>query len=213
MEITDRSTLKSWFQKGLKPLASQFAAWIDSFWHKKELIPIKSVEGLTDALDNIQGVIKDLGKNPDLDNLNSGIYKYRVSAAVDFSDYYLIQTDFYKSLPGPYPIGGSTEYRKTQYRFGYDGIFERSAIGESKATVMWGEWTIYPQTPEKITVKFQASNPITVIVDKDSFFVIPTYWQGESPMPSAWSGPGSNFYVNGQILPTDSNIILYPAYG
>lgn len=46
----DKTTLKSWFSKGKKPLASQFAAWIDSFWHKEEKIPISSVDGLSDEL-------------------------------------------------------------------------------------------------------------------------------------------------------------------
>jgi hypothetical protein len=48
---TDRNTLKSWFQRGMKPLASQFSEWIDSFWHKNDSIPVESVEGLKNALD------------------------------------------------------------------------------------------------------------------------------------------------------------------
>jgi hypothetical protein len=47
---TDRSTLKGWFAKGLKPLASQFSAWIDSFWHKDDSIPISSIESLQATL-------------------------------------------------------------------------------------------------------------------------------------------------------------------
>jgi len=43
---TDKNTLKSWFQKGLKPLAAQFAAWMDSYWHKDETIPVSSIENL-----------------------------------------------------------------------------------------------------------------------------------------------------------------------
>ncbi len=46
----DRTTLKQWFSKGKKPLASHFAAWIDSFWHKDEKIPISSVENLSSEL-------------------------------------------------------------------------------------------------------------------------------------------------------------------
>ena len=46
----DRTTLKQWFSKGKKPLASHFAALIDSFWHKDEKIPISSVENLTSEL-------------------------------------------------------------------------------------------------------------------------------------------------------------------
>ena len=46
----DRTTLKSWFQRGKKPTASQFAALIDSFWHKDDKIPQSSVNGLSAAL-------------------------------------------------------------------------------------------------------------------------------------------------------------------
>lgn len=44
------STIKSWFQRGMKPTATQFAAVFDSFWHKSETIQIASVQGLIDAL-------------------------------------------------------------------------------------------------------------------------------------------------------------------
>jgi len=54
---TSKNTLKSWFVTKAKPLQSQFWAWMDSFWHKDELIPIPKVEGLQDALNS-------LGSNP-----------------------------------------------------------------------------------------------------------------------------------------------------
>lgn len=47
---TDKNTLKGWFVKGAKPLASQFAAWIDSFWHKDDQINISDINGLSSAL-------------------------------------------------------------------------------------------------------------------------------------------------------------------
>ncbi len=46
----DKPTLKSWFSRGKKPLASHFAALIDSFFHKDETIPMSSVEGLQNSL-------------------------------------------------------------------------------------------------------------------------------------------------------------------
>lgn len=50
MPTTPKSTLYNWFKRGLKPLESQFRAWLDSYWHKDELIPITSVDGLAGAL-------------------------------------------------------------------------------------------------------------------------------------------------------------------
>lgn len=48
--VVDKDTLKSWFQRGMKPLASQFASWIDSFWHKGDIIPTASIDGLENTL-------------------------------------------------------------------------------------------------------------------------------------------------------------------
>jgi hypothetical protein len=38
--ITSRSALKQWFSRGKKPTEAQFAALIDSFWHKEDEIPV-----------------------------------------------------------------------------------------------------------------------------------------------------------------------------
>lgn len=50
--ITALNTLKSWFKTGLKPTQSQFWAWLDSFWHKDEKIPISNIEGMDKALES-----------------------------------------------------------------------------------------------------------------------------------------------------------------
>ena len=44
--MTTIETLKQWFSNLKKPTQEQFWAWLDSFWHKSEKIPIESVEGL-----------------------------------------------------------------------------------------------------------------------------------------------------------------------
>ena len=44
--ITAIQTLKKWFSNFKKPNQEQFWAWIDSFWHKSEQIPMSSIEGL-----------------------------------------------------------------------------------------------------------------------------------------------------------------------
>lgn len=48
--IATREQLKIWFRKGLYPLESQFHAWIDSFWHKSEKLPMSQIEGLAEAI-------------------------------------------------------------------------------------------------------------------------------------------------------------------
>ena len=49
---TAKEILKGWFSNFKKPTQNQFWAWIESYWHKDEKIPIDSVEGLKSALEN-----------------------------------------------------------------------------------------------------------------------------------------------------------------
>ncbi|GJH41142.1 hypothetical protein RCZ04_16920 [Capnocytophaga sp. HP1101] len=44
--MTAIETLKQWFSNLKKPTQEQFWAWLDSFWHKSEKIPMASVDGL-----------------------------------------------------------------------------------------------------------------------------------------------------------------------
>lgn len=49
--ITPISTLKRRFANFLKPTQEHFWAWMDSYWHKDEDIPMNKVEGLSTALE------------------------------------------------------------------------------------------------------------------------------------------------------------------
>lgn len=48
--ITPISTLKRWFANFKKPTQEQFWAWIDSYWHKSEKIPMDTIDGLENAI-------------------------------------------------------------------------------------------------------------------------------------------------------------------
>ena len=50
--ITQKKTLKKWFSNFMKPAQEHFSAWIDSYWHKNEPIPMSSIEGLSRAIEN-----------------------------------------------------------------------------------------------------------------------------------------------------------------
>ncbi len=50
MALRSIAQLKTWFRKGAYPLASQFADWMDSYWHKDEKIPIDAVGQLAERL-------------------------------------------------------------------------------------------------------------------------------------------------------------------
>lgn len=59
---TDKNTIKNWFKTGLKPIQAQFYAWMDSYWHKDEKIPIT-------AIDDIEAILNDKADREALDNL------------------------------------------------------------------------------------------------------------------------------------------------
>jgi hypothetical protein len=48
--ITPISTLKHWFSNFKKPTQEQFWAWLDSYWHKSEKIPMDTIDGLENAI-------------------------------------------------------------------------------------------------------------------------------------------------------------------
>lgn len=50
--ITQKKTLKKWFSNFMKPAQEHFAAWIDSYWHKSEQIPMSSIDGLSRAIED-----------------------------------------------------------------------------------------------------------------------------------------------------------------
>jgi hypothetical protein len=54
--MTAIETLKQWFSNLKKPTQEQFWAWLDSFWHKSEKIPMASVEGLDKLVEGTASV-------------------------------------------------------------------------------------------------------------------------------------------------------------
>ena len=50
MAKTAINTIKNWFKTGLKPTQDQFWNWMDSYWHKDELIPQDKIQDLETML-------------------------------------------------------------------------------------------------------------------------------------------------------------------
>ena len=50
--MTPKKTLKKWFSNLMKPAQEHFAAWIESYWHKSEQIPMSNIDGLSRAIEN-----------------------------------------------------------------------------------------------------------------------------------------------------------------
>lgn len=51
---TDKNILKGWFSNYKKPTQEQFWAWLESYWHKGEKIPVSELEGLNELLAAVQ---------------------------------------------------------------------------------------------------------------------------------------------------------------
>lgn len=50
MAKVNLTTIKNWFKTGLKPTQAQFWDTWDSFWHKDDAIPLNSIDGLQEVL-------------------------------------------------------------------------------------------------------------------------------------------------------------------
>lgn len=81
---TDKNTLKNWFKTGLKPLQAHFWAWLDSYWHKDEKIPMQNIEGIDTALENkAETTAVDAKANADASGLgNENIAKWKEALGV-----------------------------------------------------------------------------------------------------------------------------------
>ena len=75
MAIVSRDQLKAWFRRGLKPLEVHFHSWIDSYWHKNDSIPMSSIDGLNDALNQRTISIDDALSNTSTNPLQNKIVK------------------------------------------------------------------------------------------------------------------------------------------
>ncbi len=70
--MTAKETLKQWFSNLKKPTQAHFWAWLESYWHKSEKIPMQNIEGLDDALQDtasntqFQAHLTDLQAHSDL---------------------------------------------------------------------------------------------------------------------------------------------------
>lgn len=76
-EITPKDTIKSWFKRGLKPLETQFHAWMDSYWHKSEKLSVSNIDKLETILNKKaeSATVDQLGKNFNAHIQNTSLHK------------------------------------------------------------------------------------------------------------------------------------------
>ncbi|GEM58444.1 hypothetical protein B0A78_03575 [Flavobacterium columnare NBRC 100251 = ATCC 23463] len=51
--MTAIETIRNWFKTGSKPTQEQFWAWMESYWHKSEKIPINQIDGIEQVYQTI----------------------------------------------------------------------------------------------------------------------------------------------------------------
>lgn len=114
---TEKKTLKQWFSNFKKPTQEQFWAWLDSFWHKSEKIPMAVIEDLESSLEKVATSEQLNNHESDL-QAHSDLFAQKVDkeqgkglSTNDFTDAYKQQIDDLQ-LPDltPYLLNG-----------GYDG--------------------------------------------------------------------------------------------
>jgi len=95
MAKTALSQLKAWFSKGLYPTQEQFWAWMDSFYHKDDTIPMSNIDSLTDTL-NSKAESAVVYTKTDADNLLS-LKEDARNKVTEITDTNKTSTTFYPS--------------------------------------------------------------------------------------------------------------------
>ncbi len=72
MAVTDRNTIKTWFETGDYPTEQQFWNWLDSFWHQADQIPTANIIGLDTILTDKATVEETNSLQTQIDNINLG---------------------------------------------------------------------------------------------------------------------------------------------
>lgn len=120
--ITEKNVLKGWFKRGLKPLEAQFHAWMDSYWHKNEEIPIKNIENLEDTLNNkaetqnLESISGDLKNHSEDTGLHKTIEEQAKldNLADDPNSTYATKTDLQIIEDNPDYLVFPVDFRKTR---------------------------------------------------------------------------------------------------
>lgn len=110
---TPKNILKTWFSYLKKPTESQFWAWIDAFWHRDELIPPTSIDGLDGILNKKADLVNDKLPTEQLpdsiqQNLQAEI-DARISADDNLADALEVEANFRASVDNTLTANIQTE--------------------------------------------------------------------------------------------------------
>ncbi|QES92171.1 hypothetical protein F0358_05275 [Empedobacter brevis] len=104
---TEKSTLKNWFSSKLKPTQGQFWAWMDSYWHKGEKLPINTIDGLGEAVDGKAPLVhyhEQYATNDASSLADDNVLSWKQKLGVDDLDYVEIPTENATENSHPYVV-------------------------------------------------------------------------------------------------------------
>ena len=168
--MTPKKTLKKWFSNFMKPAQEHFAAWIDSYWHKSEQIPMSSIDGLSRAIENTASAGQLLTHLDDT-NAHRALFDKKVNkedgkglSTNDFTNEYKQKLEGLQptDVSGLLPKGG---YDGTgqQLKDAIDGL--QTKIGQVETTLSVDD-TTFDTLQEIVTQVKSNKNLETLLTDK-----------------------------------------------
>ncbi|TGN26760.1 hypothetical protein [Empedobacter tilapiae] len=134
---TEKSTLKNWFRSKLKPTQAQFWAWMDSYWHKGEKMPISTIDGLGEAVDGKAPIVHyhDQYATNDATSLsNENVEQWKKKLDVDnlqFDDQAISLTNEYVDF-GLTNVSKQAQFNQAIYESNASKLKEPTNEGDSK---------------------------------------------------------------------------------
>ena len=134
---TEKSTLKNWFRSKLKPTQAQFWAWMDSYWHKGEKLPISTIDGLGEAVDGKAPLVHyhDQYATNDATSLsNENVEQWKKKLDVDnlqFDDQAISLTNEYVDF-GLTNVSKQAQFNQAIYESNASKLKEPTYEGDSK---------------------------------------------------------------------------------
>ncbi|MGV0922411.1 hypothetical protein [Empedobacter tilapiae] len=136
-KYTEKSTLKNWFRSKLKPTQGQFWAWMDSYWHKGEKLPINTIDGLGEAVDGKAPLVHyhDQYATNDATSLsNENVEQWKKKLDVDnlqFNDQAISLTNEYVDF-GLTNVSKQAQFNQAIYESNASKLKEPTYEGDSK---------------------------------------------------------------------------------
>ncbi|MFP9114591.1 hypothetical protein ACLI1A_11660 [Flavobacterium sp. RHBU_3] len=139
------NTIIDWFQSGEKPTEQQFAdSWM-SFWHKDDVIPQSSIEGLETALDE-KAALEEFETHLIDENAHASQFTQKADKAETFKDITTLV------VAGVYTVTADDLFKTLVY------------TGSNNVTVLLSS-TVAAAAGSKITLTQQGTGRITFAVD------------------------------------------------